>query len=327
MLTHERVVVRRGSRSALPIIIAVHSTARGQAIGGCRLAHYPDWRAGRTDALRLSSAMTDKCALAGLPHGGGKTVVALPPGLVLAPAARRDLLHDVGDAIAALDGAYATGPDVGTGPEDMVTIAERTPYVFCRPVSAGGSGDSSPHTAVGVLAALHAVCAYRFGSSDLSARSFAVLGLGRVGEHVLRLLADAGATLVVSDLDDGKRALADRYGATWVSPADCLTAQVDVLIPAALGGLFTPRSVPTLRCAAIAGPANNQLDAPSTADLLGERGILWAPDVVVSAGGIIYATAVELHHETPERATDRVRDIQDTLTGVLRAHRGQNSAS
>ena len=317
-LRHERVVVQRGTRSGLPIIVAVHSTVLGQAIGGCRLAHYPDWRDGLTDALRLSSAMSDKCALAGLPNGGGKTVAALPPGQVLDPAARRGLLHDVGDVIAAFDGSYATGPDVGTGPEDMETIAERTPYAFCRPAPAG-SGDSSQHTAVGVLAALHAVCAQRFGSSDLSARRFAVLGLGRVGGHVVRMLADAGATLVVSDIDAGKQALADRYGATWTSPQNCLTAEVDVLVPAALGGLLTAQSVPTLRCAAIAGPANNQLDAPATADLLHERGILWAPDIVVSAGGVIHGTAVELHHETSAQATARVLGIADTLTSVLAA--------
>jgi glutamate dehydrogenase/leucine dehydrogenase len=148
-LIHERVVMLQGSRSGLPIIVAVHSTALGQAIGGCRLAHYPGWRDGLTDALRLSSAMSDKCALAGLPNGGGKTVVALQPGRVLDAAARRRLLHDVGDVITAFDGAYATGPDVGTSPDDMVTIAERTQYAFCRPVPAGGSGDSSQHTAVG----------------------------------------------------------------------------------------------------------------------------------------------------------------------------------
>jgi leucine dehydrogenase len=324
-LIHERVVMQQGARSGLPIIVAVHSTALGQAIGGCRLAHYPDWRDGLTDALRLSTAMSDKCALAGLPNGGGKTVVALPPGRVLDAAARQSVLHDVGDVIASLDGAYATGPDVGTSPDDMATIAERTPYAFCRPVRAGGSGDSSEHTAVGVLAALNALCAEWFGSADLSSRSFAVLGLGRVGGHVVRMLADAGATLVVSDLDEDKRALADRYGATWASPQDCLTADVDVLVPAALGGVLTPQSVPTLRCAAIAGPANNQLDAPTTADLLHERGILWAPDIVVSAGGIIHATAVELHHETSEQATVRVRGIADTLADILHTARAASS--
>ncbi|WP_433830238.1 Glu/Leu/Phe/Val dehydrogenase dimerization domain-containing protein [Actinoplanes sp. CA-015351] len=315
-MEHENIVIRRGTRSRLPIIVAVHSTALGQAIGGCRLAHYPHWRDGLTDALRLSAAMSDKAALAGLPNGGGKTVVALPPGRTLDQAERRDVLYDVGDVIASLDGGYATGPDVGTGPDDMVTIAERTPYAFCRPVSAGGSGDSSVHTAAGVLAAPRAVCAERFGSPDLGGRSFAVLGLGRVGTHVLRLLAQEKATLVAADIDESRRA--DAGDATWVTPQECLTADVDVLVPSALGGLFTPATVPHLRCAAIAGPANNQLDEPATAALLHDRGILWAPDFVVSAGGIIHATAVELHHETSEQAGARVEAIAGTLTEILR---------
>ena len=320
-LMHQRVVIERGRRSGLPIIVAIHSTTLGQAIGGCRLARYPDWHDALVDALRLSAAMSDKCALAGLSNGGGKTVIALPPGTVLADAQRRAVLHDAGDMIAALDGAYATGPDIGTGPDDMATIAERTRHVFCRPVHAGGSGDPSAYTATGVLAALHAVCAERFGSPDLSARSFAVLGLGHVGGNVARMLAAAGGTLVVSDIDDGKRSLAASLGATWTSPQNCLTADVDVLVPAALGGVLTPASVPTLRCTAIAGPANNQLDSIATADLLHRHGILWAPDTIVSAGGIIYATAVELHHEPTALATTRVTGIADTLTDILRAAR------
>jgi leucine dehydrogenase len=322
---HEHVVISKGERSGVPIMVAVHSTVLGRAIGGCRVAQYPHWRDGLADVLRLSASMSDKCALAGLPNGGGKAVVALPAGRTPNAVGRRALLHDVGDVIAGLAGVYATGPDVGTGPADMVTIAERTPHAFCRPVDAGGSGDSSEHTAVGVLAALYALCADRFGSADLSGRSFAVLGLGRVGAHVLRMLAGTGATLIVSDIDETRRTIADAAGATWTSTHDCLTADVDVLVPAALGGLLTAHSVPTLRCAAIAGPANNQLDVPATADLLDQRAILWAPDIVVSAGGIIHATAVELHHETTAQATDRVRGIADTLAGILRTARATGS--
>jgi glutamate dehydrogenase/leucine dehydrogenase len=317
-MEHERIIIERGKRSGLPIIVAVHSTALGQAIGGCRLAAYADWRDGLTDALRLSAAMTDKCALAGLPNGGGKTVVALAPGRTLDGRDRRDALHDVADVIASLGGTYATGPDMGTGPDDMATIAERTPYAFCRPVTSGGSGDSSEATAVGVLACLQTLCA----ESDLSKRTFAILGLGRVGAHLLGLLHEAGAQqVVVSDVDETRRAVADKYGATWTTPQACLTADVDVLIPAATGGLLTPDSVPTLRCAAIAGPANNQLDQPATAGLLHDRGILWAPDIVVSAGGIVHATAVELHHETSAEATARVRAIGGTLAEILRTAR------
>jgi glutamate dehydrogenase/leucine dehydrogenase len=317
MFSHERVLAQRGPESGFPIIVAVHSTALGQAIGGCRLATYPDWRDGLADALRLSAAMSAKCALAGLRNGGGKTVIVVPEGI--SPSSRAAALRDAGTVIETFGGRYATGPDVGTGPDDMLTIAERTAHVFCRPAAAGGSGDSSPATAAGTITALEAVCAHRFGSPSLSGRGFAVLGLGRVGERIARLLTAAGAKLVVSDVSPAKRPLAEELGATWATPADCLAAPVDVLVPAALGGLLTPATVAELRCAAIAGPANNQLDAPATADLLHERGILWAPDYVVSAGGIIHATAVELHHEPPDRAAARVRAIAGTLTEILRA--------
>jgi leucine dehydrogenase len=265
--------------------------------------------------------MTDKCALAGLPNGGGKAVVALPRATTLDHAQRRAVLHDVGDLIASLDGAYATGPDVGTDPTDMTTIADRTPHVFCRPPQAGGSGDSSHHTATGVLAALRAVCAATFGSPQLAGRRFTILGLGRVGAHLARQLAAERAELIVGDIDATKRELADEFGATWLDPQDALRAETDVLVPAALGGLLTADTVRLLRCAAIAGPANNQLDEPATADLLHQRGILWAPDFVVSAGGVIHATAVELHHETTEQAAHRVARIGDTVAHLLKTAR------
>ncbi|MFC3987015.1 Glu/Leu/Phe/Val dehydrogenase [Actinoplanes siamensis] len=318
-MEHELVITRRGPRCGLPVTVAIHSTARGRAAGGCRLKHYPHWRDSVTDTLRLSEAMTAKCAIAGLPLGGGKTVVAMPEQGYAGD--RRDVLLDVGDTIALLDGRYATGPDVGTGPDDMAVIAERTPYVFCRPESAGGSGDSSPHTATGVLSALRAVCAHRFGSPALAGRSFAILGLGRVGAHVLRMLAGEGARLIAADVDDSRREVAARHGAAWTTPQQCLSAEVDVLVPAALGGLLTARSVPALRCAAVAGPANNQLDTPATARLLHERGILWAPDIVVGAGGLIHATAVELLHESPAQVAARLDGIGDTLTREFLAPR------
>jgi glutamate dehydrogenase/leucine dehydrogenase len=318
MFQHERVIISTGARSGLPVILALHSTALGQALGGCRLKHYGRWEDGLADALRLSAAMSDKCAAAGLPNGGGKTVVVLPPGdpsLV-----RRAALLDVGDAIEALRGRYATGPDVGTGPADMDTIAERTRHVFCRPVEHGGSGDSSGHTADGIVAALRALP---------SGRSFAVVGLGNVGADVARQLraADPHATLVVADVDASKRALATELGAAWMSPDEALRAEVDVLVPAALGGILTPATVPQLRCGAICGPANNQLDAPPTATLLHERGILWVPDFVASAGGVVYATAVEVLGEEAEVAAKRVAAIGDTVRGLLATGRPLHEAA
>ncbi|MFI5896373.1 Glu/Leu/Phe/Val dehydrogenase dimerization domain-containing protein [Actinoplanes sp. NPDC051513] len=315
MFPHQRVIVRRGPESGLPIIVAIHSTTRGPAIGGCRMATYPDWRDGLADALRLSAAMTVKCALAGLPHGGGKTVIVIPPGT--SEPARTAALHDAGTTIEELGGAYATGPDVGTGPDDMVVIGERTDHVFCRPVEAGGSGDSSPATAAGTVAALRALCEFRFGTPDLARRSFAVLGLGRVGRRVADLLAAANARVVASDLDESKRPHQDNI--EWTDPDECLRKEVDVLVPAAMGGLLNPATIPTLRCKAIAGPANNQLDQEGAAKLLHDRGILWAPDAVVSAGGIIHATAVELRHKSPAEALTLVGAIGDTLRAILRA--------
>ncbi|GAB2592709.1 amino acid dehydrogenase [Streptomyces capparidis] len=322
--SHELVQVVRGRRSGLPICVAIHSTALGPAAGGCRIAHYADPADAIADALRLAAAMTEKNALAGLEHGGAKTVVALPAPARPAGAERTALLHDVGDVIESLGGRCIAGPDVGSGPADMSVIGERTRHVCCRPVEDGGSGDSSLHTARGTLAALGAVAEELFGSPELAGRTFCVIGLGAVGAHVARLLDRVGARLVVTDVDPGARGPAEELGATWVDPDDALTTEADVLVPAALGGLLTARTVPLLRCAAVAGPANNQLDEPATARLLAERGILWAPDVVVGSGGVIHATGVELRRETEERLTERIHGIAATLRQVFheaRTHR------
>ncbi|MFE9636183.1 Glu/Leu/Phe/Val dehydrogenase dimerization domain-containing protein [Streptomyces sp. NPDC006463] len=322
--SHELVQIVRGRRSGLAIIIAIHSTALGPAAGGCRIAHYPDHAAAISDALRLAAAMTAKNALAGLEHGGAKAVVALPTATRPTGAERTALLHDLGDAIELLGGRYIAGPDVGSGPVDMSVIGERTTRVCCRPVEDGGSGDSSLHTARGTLAALCAVAEDVFGSAELAGRTFGVIGLGAVGAHVARLLDRAGARLVVTDTNPAARGLAAELGATWVDPDDALAAEVDILVPAALGGLLTARTVPLLRCAAIAGPANNQLDEPATARRLATRGILWAPDVVVSAGGVIHATGVELRRESEEQLTERLSGIAATLRQVFhtaRTHR------
>ncbi|WP_330297576.1 Glu/Leu/Phe/Val dehydrogenase family protein [Streptomyces sp. NBC_00503] len=319
--THELVQVVRGRRSGLGITVAIHSTALGPAAGGCRIAHYADPAAPVADALRLAEAMTGKNALAGLEHGGAKAVVALPTADRPAGAERTALLHDIGDAIESLGGRYIAGPDVGSGPADMSVIGERTAHVCCRPVEDGGSGDSSLHTARGTLAALGAVAEEAFGSPELAGRTFGVIGLGAVGAHVARLLERAGARLVVSDIDPAARRLAEELGATWADPDGALAAEVDVLVPAALGGLLTARTAGLLRCAAVAGPANNQLDEPATADLLAARGVLWAPDTVVSSGGVIHATGVELRRESEERLTERIEGIADTLRQVFHTAR------
>ncbi|MBO0850960.1 MAG: Glu/Leu/Phe/Val dehydrogenase, partial [Pseudonocardia sp.] len=259
MYEHQQVRIERGARSGLPIMVAIHSTALGPAAGGCRLWRYPDWRDGLADALRLSAGMTVKNAAAGLNLGGGKTVIVLPEGAELDRRARRDVLGDVGELVESFGGSYATGPDVGTSPDDMAVIGEHTRHVFCRPESLGGSGDSSAHTADGVLAALCAVCGHLDGRTGPSGLAVTVVGLGHVGERLARALTAAGARLTVTDIDPARRELAAELGARWLGPATAWTADADVLVPAALGGTLTRSLVPALRCRAIVGPANNQI--------------------------------------------------------------------
>ena len=320
-LEHEELLVRRGARSGLYSAIAVHSTRRGPSLGGCRMWRYEDSRAGVRDALRLSRAMTFKSAAAGLPLGGGKGVIVLPPG-ELAPQGerRRDVLLDFGDAIAQLGGRYVTAEDVGTSDADMTVIAERTDHVAGLAVDRGGSGDPSPWTALGVEAALRVTCEAVWGTADLRGRTVAVIGLGSVGGALARALAAGGAELVVADVVAEKRALAEALGAAWTTPQDALTAAVDVVAPCALGGVLDEETVPALRCRAVAGAANNQLAAEPVAELLHARGILWTPDFVANAGGIINI-GVELEPEgyDPARARERVLAVGDTVRAVLAA--------
>ena len=316
-LSHEKVVVRTGTRSGLPLIVAVHSTALGPAAGGVRMKAYDDWRDGMEDALRLSEAMTLKCAVAGLPFGGGKTVLPLPPDHVLTPEVRRDLMLDLGDAVEELGGAYVCAEDVGTTAYDLAVVRERTSYAYCLPTEQGGIGEPSEPTSVGVLGALGATCERLFGAASPAGRHFTVIGLGQVGGRVARRLAAEGAVLTVTDVDAGKRALADELGARWVEPAEALGVECDVLVPCALGGLLTPASIAELRCAAVCGAANNQLSEADVADLLHERGILWAPDFVANAGGVIFGALVESGAAGQDEAWELVGRIGQTMAEVF----------
>jgi leucine dehydrogenase len=320
VLEHERVAIAAGERSGLPVIVAVHSTILGQAVGGCRMWGYGDWRDALDDALRLSEAMTLKCALAGLALGGGKSVIALAPGdLELTPERRRAAMLDLGDAVDAFGGSYGVGEDVGTTAEDMLIARERTRYAYCLPESQGGAGEPSEPTAQGVRLAIGVTLERVFGTPVLAGRRIGIIGLGQVGSRLARRLAADGAALVVSDIDASKRRLADELGASWAEPEDALRAEVDLLVPAALGGVLTRDSVRTLQCVAIAGPANNQLADDAVADLLRERGVLWAPDFVVNAGGVIYGSAMEMDGCSREEATLRVGAITGTLETVFAA--------
>lgn len=275
---------------------------------------YEDSRAALRDALRLSRAMTYKAAVADLPLGGGKGVIMAPLGL--ASERRRAVLLDFADAVQALDGQYITAEDVGTSARDMAVLATRTEHVAGLSRRRGGSGDPSPFTALGVEAAIRACCERVFGSGSLRERRLCVIGLGHVGSRVAKRCARAGAKLILADVDHSKRRLAEELGARWTTPEKGLAADVDVLVPCALGGFLDDESVPRLRCPIVAGAANNQLAADRVADLLAARQVLWAPDFVVNAGGLINIVE-ELGTYDAAAARRRVRGIGDTLRRIF----------
>jgi leucine dehydrogenase len=296
--------------------VAVHSTLRGPAVGGCRMWAYDDSRAALRDVLRLSRAMTFKAAVADLHQGGGKGVIMLHPGERLTARRRQAALLDFADTVQMLDGHYITAEDVGTSSRDMDVIAQRTRHVAGLPRARGGGGDPSPLTALGVEHGIRACCERAFSTPSLKGRSICVIGLGHVGSRVLRRCARAGARLVAADVVGSRRHLAEQAGARWLSPERALEAEVDVLVPCALGGVFNDESAPRLRCRVIAGAANNQLSRDGIAELLADRGILWAPDFVVNAGGLINI-AVELSGYDAALARRRVRAIGDTLREIF----------
>ena len=321
-LEHEELLVRRGTRSGLYCVVAVHSTVRGPALGGCRMLRYDDSRAALRDALRLSRAMTYKSAVAGLPLGGGKGVIMLPDGPPQGRA-RTAALLDFADTVDAVGGRYITAEDVGTSARDMTVIARGTTHVSGLSRARGGSGDPSSYTALGVEAAVLASVERAFGSTSLKGRSVAVVGLGSVGLRLARLLARRGAKLVVADIDLRKREDAARLGARWVKPGKAMLAAVDVLAPCALGAVLDHETVPALQAPVVAGAANNQLADESVADLLARRGVLWAPDFVANAGGIInISVELEPGGYDPRLARERVGGIGETLRSIYDAGAG-----
>jgi len=316
-LDHEELIIRRGRRSGAYTIVAVHSTARGPSLGGCRMWRYASSADGARDALRLSRAMTFKAAAAGLPLGGGKGVICADPGGPPKGRRRRDVLLDFADTVNTLDGRYITAEDVGTSSRDMAVIAGGTDHVRGLSRSRGGSGDPSPFTALGVEAAIRACCARRFGSAELEGRTVAVVGVGRVGSKLARRLARAGARLTLADIDESKRSLADELpDACWTDPSSALLAEVDVVAPCALGGAVDEVTVGRLRCQVLCGAANNQLVHDGLAEDLEAHEVLYGPDFIANAGGLINI-AVELDGYDPGLARRRVAAIGDTMREVL----------
>ena len=278
---HESVIVCRDPSVGYHGIIAIHSTVLGPAVGGARLWRYPTERAALDDALRLSRGMTYKCAMIQVPFGGGKSVIIGDPST----SDRRAVFRAHGRFVERLGGRYITAEDVGTSPADMEHVRAETRHVAGL---ADQSGDPSPYTARGVLSAMLAAAQYRWDSTDLAGRTVALQGCGHVGQHLARALHRAGARLVLTDIEAGRaRHLADEVDGTVVAPDAIYEAAADIFAPCALGGILNDETIPRLRVSIVAGATNNQLLEPRHGAMLAERGILYTPDYVANAGGVL----------------------------------------
>jgi len=312
---HEQVVFCRDRVSGLRAIIGIHSTVLGPALGGCRMYPYKSERDALVDVLRLSRGMTYKAAIAGLNLGGGKSVIIGDPS--------RDkseiLWRAMGRFIEGLHGRYITAEDSGTAVADMEYMRMETRHVVGISRALGGRGDPSPVTALGVFSGIRAAVEEKLSKSDLRGLKVAVQGVGHVGIHLVRHLSDAGAKVFVADVNAASVAHAvEAYGAEAVDVAKIHAVDCDVFAPCALGGALNKTSIPELQCKIVAGAANNQLaDEVEDGARLAQAGILYAPDFVVNAGGLMNC-ANELDRTPQERALTQAEGVYGILKSVLR---------
>ena len=319
------VVVRHDPPTSAWMFVALHDATLGTPVGGTRLKRYADPAEGLRDAQRLAEGMTHKWATLGLPFGGGKAVLALTRDLDADE--RRGLLERYAVLLEGLNGAFGTGEDLGTTPEDMAFLAERSRHVHGVDPRTGEMGDPGPYTALGVLEGIHAACEARFGDASLAGRSVLVQGVGDVGLPLARMLAEGGAELLLTDVDTVRlEAAASELDARVVPPDEAIATRCDVFAPCAIGAVLNAESIPDLGCAIVAGSANNQLGETADAERLHRRGILYAPDYVVNAGGA--AAFGALTQGTADEATrlERVRALRGVTAEILAeaAERGES---
>ncbi|HEU0012154.1 MAG TPA: Glu/Leu/Phe/Val dehydrogenase [Longimicrobium sp.] len=307
---HEQVVFWSDRSAGYKGIIAIHNTVLGPALGGTRFWNYASDDAALTDVLRLSRGMTHKAAVTGLNLGGGKSVIIGDPDKL-----DRELIFRAhGRAVESLNGRYITAEDVNTSPSDMEYVHAETEHVVGLP---GTSGDPSPVTAWGVFHGIQAACKAKFGSGDLSGRSVAVQGLGHVGYHLCRFLAEKGARLVVTDVvQERVQRVVHDFGAQAVGPNDIYAADVDVYAPSALGATINDDTIPVLKAGIVAGAANNVLAEERHGEELRRRGVLYAPDFVINAGGLINVYG-EIQGWGEDRAMNKAADIHNTLLQIF----------
>ena len=311
---HEGVHFFSDRATGLRAVIAIHSTHLGPAAGGTRFWHYADANDAVTDALRLSRGMSFKNAMAGLPVGGGK-------GVILANSARTktpEMLAAFGRAIESLGGRYVTAEDVGMGEADLVAIGKETRHVSGLPVGEGlAGGDPGPSTAMGVFLGVKAAIKRALGKDSAEGVHVAIQGVGSVGGGLARLLAAEGAKLTLADVDQARAAkLAGELGGAVVDAAQILSVEADVVSPCALGAILTLESIAALRTPIVAGGANNQLATPEDGDRLHARGVLYAPDYVINAGGIINVTLEYLGQGDRAEVQARLKQIPGRLETI-----------
>lgn len=297
--------------------IAIHSRKRGPACGGTRAKHYESYAAAVADATRLASSMTLKMAAAGLPMGGGKSVIALPaPRNEIGEDHWRRILEVQAENLQTLNGSYWTGPDVGTSATDMDLLFDRSGFAFGRTEAAGGPGSSAPSTAEGVYVAMQATAAEK-GMESLAGRRIAIQGLGAVGMDVAKFALADGASVTATDIDPGLCRIAAEMGATIVEPSQILDVESDVFSPCAMGEVVDEEIAAAIRTSVIAGGANNVLTSAAAGEELARRDILLAPDFIANSGGGMHLIGREVLGWSPEEVSDHVRGIGTTLREVF----------
>jgi len=310
------VVVRHDRPTGTWIFVAIHDATFGPATGGCRIKQYPTAADGLLDAMRLAEGMTYKWGSIGLPHGGGKSVLAIQRPMV--GDERVGLFKRFGHLLASLQGAYSTGQDLGTTAEDMAIIASACDQVMGAPKDGSLPTDPGPFTALGVFEGIRAAVHHADGRDDLDGITVLVQGIGGVGGPLCRLLAEAGAGLLMADMDSGRcELLASELDGSVVPPDAIDETQCDVYAPCATGATLNAESIPALACRIVAGSANNQLHSPEDAQRLVDRGILYAPDYVINAGGAMTFGLINQGVTDRAELERRVRSLGDTLGEIF----------
>jgi len=321
----ENLIVTYDRPAKTWIIIAVHSTVLGPAVGGTRMKTYTDLGEAVLDAQRLAAGMTYKWAAAGSDMGGGKAVLFVPEEMT--GDDRTALLERYGDLVQKLRGLFMTGPDLGTSVADMDVIGQRAPsYIFGRSTAFGGAGDPAPFTALGVFTAIEVTAKQLFSETSVREKRVVIQGAGSVGRNLARMLSEAGAEVLFTDVDESAVQYGrDELGLTFIPTDEVYDVQCDIFAPCAIGGIISASTIDRLNCRAVVGGANNQLVKPEDAANLRARGILYAPDFVANCGGAVAITGIETTGWTREQAAEKVRkSVRENLLKIYELSSSQD---